>query len=139
MNLTTNPAVAIKFDQYSSDIRKKLTFLRHLILETASETDGVIELEETLKWGEPSYLAKNGSTIRMDWKKNKPEQYAMYFKCTSKLIPTFKNIYGDLFKYENNRAIIFHLDDEVPVNELKNCISLALTYHRVKHLPNLGT
>ncbi len=48
-------------------------FLRHLVLETASETEGVNKLEETLKWGEPSYLTKNGSTIRMDWKKSKPD------------------------------------------------------------------
>lgn len=24
----------------------------------------------------------------------------MYFKCTSKLVPTFKEVFGDLFKYE---------------------------------------
>ena len=138
MNLTSNPAVKAKLDKYPTSIREKLSFLRQLIIETAEETVGVNELEETLKWGEPSYLAKKGSTVRMDWKKAKPGQYAMYFKCTSKLVPTFKNIYGDLFKYEKNRAILFYLDDKVPVTELKHCIALALTYHRIKHLPDLG-
>ncbi|MEO1259979.1 MAG: DUF1801 domain-containing protein [Bacteroidota bacterium] len=138
MHLTTNPAVETKFNQYPNLAREKIYFLRQLILETATETDGIGQLEETLKWGEPSYLAKKGSTIRIDWKKSKPGQYAMYFKCTSKLVQTFKHIYGDLFKYEKNRAILFNIDDEVPVTELKNCILMALTYHRIKHLPNLG-
>ena len=31
-------------------------FLRQLIFETAAATEVVGELEETLKWGEPSYL-----------------------------------------------------------------------------------
>lgn len=54
-------------------MRKNLMFLRQLTLETASEIEGINKLEETLKRGEPSYLVKGGSTIRMDWKKANPE------------------------------------------------------------------
>ena len=138
LNINTNPKVQTVFDAYPKDIEKKIMHLRQLILDTANETDGVDELEETLKWGEPSYLAKKGSTIRIDWKKTKPDQYAMYFKCTSKLVGTFKVIYKDTFKFEGNRAIVFEKNDKVPNKELKHCIALALTYHKVKHLPNLG-
>jgi hypothetical protein len=95
-------------------------------------------LEETLKWGEPSFLTKNGSTIRIDWKKNKPEQYAMYFNCSSRLVPTFKLVFKDLFTFEGDRAIIFQMGDTIPQEELKTCISTALTYHKVKQLPLLG-
>ena len=38
----------------------------------------------------------------------------------------------------DNRAIVFDETDELPVDELKYCILLALRYHRVKHLPLLG-
>jgi len=138
MDLIKNPKVDEVFDNYPKAIRPKLLQLRALVLDTASETDGINQLEETLKWGEPSYLAKKGSTIRMDWKKKTPNQYAMYFKCTSKLVGTFKMIYGDKFTFEGDRAIVFDLEDEIPVSELKHCISLALTYHRIKHLPMLG-
>ncbi|MCB9248672.1 MAG: hypothetical protein H6613_09060 [Ignavibacteriales bacterium] len=34
-----------------------------------------------------------------------------------KLVPTFKEVFGDLFTYENTRAIYFGLDDEIPENE----------------------
>jgi len=117
---------------------KKLLFLRQLILETASETDGIDKIEETVKWGEPSYLTKNGSTVRIDWKKSNPKQYAMYFHCKTKLVDTFKEIYSGLFNFEDNRAIVFSENDEIPVEELKHCIMLSLTYHNIKHLSMLG-
>jgi hypothetical protein len=139
MKITTNPKVETKFNDYPEAIREKLTNLRRIILETANEIDSINELEETLKWGEPSYLVKKGSTIRIDWKKKNPDQYAVYFKCTSKLVLTFKEVYGNIFQYENNRAILFKMDELISEKELKHCISLALTYHKVKHLPLLGT
>ncbi len=134
----TNSEVAEVFNQYPKHMREKLMFLRQLIIDTASETEEVGELEETLKWGEPSYLTKTGSTIRINWKKPKPEQYAMYFHCKTKLIDTFKELYKDVFKFEGNRAIVFNEGDEIPINELKHCISISLTYHRRKKLPMLG-
>ena len=134
----TNPEVARVFDGYPEPMRKKMLRLRQIVLDTAAETEGVDVLEETLKWGEPSYLAKGGSTIRMDWKARAPDQYAIYFNCNTSLISTFKDVYGDVFTFERNRAIVFGETDELPVTELKHCISLALTYHRVKHLPLLG-
>ena len=133
-----NPEVARVFDSYPEPMRKKMLHLRQIVLDTASETEGVDALEETLKWGEPSYLTRGGSTIRMDWKARAPNQYAMYFNCNTSLIATFKDVYGDVFTFEGNRAIVFGETDELPVTELKHCISLALTYHRVKHLPLLG-
>ena len=138
MKTINNCEVAEIFNAYPKHIRTKLMFLRQLIFETASETQGVDEVEETVKWGEPSYLVKGGSTIRMDWKSSNPKQYAMYFHCKTKLIDTFKEIYGDRFKFAGNRAIIFNENSEIPVEELKHCISLSLTYHRRKKMPLLG-
>lgn len=132
-----NPKVAAVFENYPKPFQPKMKQLRKLVLQSAKEL-GLEDLEETLKWGEPSYLTKHGSTIRMDWKKKKPDQYAIYFKCTSKLVTTFKEIYPDTFEYETTRAIVFKLGDKIPKKELKHCITLALTYHKVKHLPLLG-
>lgn len=138
MNLTTHPNVTEVFEGYPKEIKPKMLHLRELVLSAASEMNGLEILEETLKWGEPSYLAKHGSTVRMDWKEKKPDQYAIYFKCTSKLVPTFKAIYKDIFQFEGDRAIVFKLDEKIPEAELKHCISMALSYHKVKHLPLLG-
>ncbi len=126
------------FNAYPDNIRDKMIFLRQLILEAAVEIGDVKSIEETLKWGEPSYMTKSGSTIRMDWKKSKPDQYAIYFHCRTKLVDTFKELYKDKFKFDGDRAIVFDKDEKIPVSELKHCISLSLTYHNIKHLPMLG-
>jgi hypothetical protein len=138
LQIKINPEVKLVFDNYPNPVRKKMLRLRELVIETARETEGISLLEETLKWGEPSYLTKNGSTIRMDWKPKTPDQYAMYFKCTSRLVETFKLTFNHRFHYEGNRAIVFQLKDKIPRDELKCCIRAALTYHQVKHLPTLG-
>jgi hypothetical protein len=137
LQLNSDPAVDERIKSYPKKVQEKLRFLRKLILEAAHELE-LQELEETLKWGEPSYLVKKGSTIRMDWKEKKPDYYAMYFKCTSKLVPSFKVAYGDCFSFEGNRAIEFKMDDDIPSIELKECIKAALQYHKVKQLPLLG-
>lgn len=127
-----DPRVTAVFANYPDHIREKLLFLRELIFATAVATEGIGELEETLKWGEPSYLTsqtKSGSTVRIDWKEKLPEQYAMYFKCTTNLVETFREKYPTEFKYGGNRSIIFDMDDDIPVEELRDCIALALTYH----------
>jgi len=82
LQIESNPEVESVFDKYPDAVRDKLLDLRRLIIEAADEAEAIEHIEETLKWGEPSYLAKNGSTIRIDWKKDKPDQYAIYFKCT---------------------------------------------------------
>lgn len=138
LQIHTNPEVELVFKKYPNPVRKKMSNLRRLVIEAAKGIDGISNLEETLKWGEPSFLTKRGSTVRIDWKKNKPDQYAVYFQCTSRLVPTFKLAYSERFTYEGTRAIIFQMDDELPEVELKNCIKAALQYHKVKKLPLLG-
>ena len=130
-----DPQVAAVFEHYPEHMRNKLLFLRELIFATAVTTEGVGELEETLKWGEPSYLTpqtKSGSTVRIDWKAKNADQYAMYFKCTTNLVETFREKYPTEFKYGGNRSIIFDEDDDISVEALRDCIALALTYHLLK-------
>lgn len=138
MDEIENPEVAEVFNMYPKHMRQKLMLLRQLVLDTASEAEGITTLEETLKWGEPSYVTKGGSTIRMGWKESKPDQYALYFNCNTRLVDTFKERYGNEFKFEGNRAIVFNESDVLPIDEVKHCILLSLTYHSRKHLLMLG-
>lgn len=78
MKLKTDPRVNVVFDNYPLAVKIQLFHCRAVILTVTSEIDMVVSLEETLKWGEPSYLTKHGSTLRMDLKKKNPEQYALY-------------------------------------------------------------
>lgn len=126
----STPEITEKFTSYSSEMRDKLLSLRKLIFDVASKTREIGELEESLRWGEPSYLttkSKSGSMIRINKHKSKGE-YAMYFHCQTSLIETFRTMYPEL-TYEGNRAIVFSEKEKIPVNKIKRCILLALTYN----------
>ncbi len=126
--------VATIFDCYPKGIREKLLFLRELIFKAASKTEGVGELEETVKWGEPAYRPKSGSgtTVRIDQRKSDSAQYAIYFHCQTNLIERFKTLFPKKFKFEGNRAILLNVAEEVPVEALTLCMVEAFTYHRKK-------
>ncbi len=137
-----NPEVAEVFETYPKDIKTKLMYLRQLIFDVASRTDGVGELEETLKWGQPSYLttqSKSGSLVRIDRIKSQEGKYAMYFHCQTTLVDTFKEMYRGVFEFGGNRSIVFSKKDKVPVEALSHCISMALTYHLNKRQGNRST
>ncbi len=102
-----NSDVINKYDSYPSDIRVRLLELRELIYEVANDEESIGAIEETLKWNEPSYISKNGSTLRIDWKRSKPNQYSMYFNCKTRLVETFRELLSDRFQFEGNREIVF--------------------------------
>jgi Domain of unknown function (DU1801) len=128
----THAGVQAVFDSYPPALRKQLLVLRQLILHTAASTQGVGEIEETLKWGEPAYVTtqtKSGSTVRLDCKKDQA-RYAIYFNCNTTLVDTFRSMFPHTFEFEGNRALVFALKDALPTKELAFCIAMALTYHR---------
>ena len=124
-------AVVSVFKAYPASVRRRLMTLRELLFETAARTEGVGELSETLKWGQPSYLTAetgSGTTVRID-RLRKSDGYAIYFHCQSGLVGQFKELYPDTFRYEGKRAIVFDLKDNPPKRALAHCIGLALTHH----------
>jgi hypothetical protein len=127
-----NPEVDSVFASYPARVRSKLLALRRLILEVAAATEGVGALEETLKWGQPSYLTpqtNSGSTIRIDRDKDDDSRYAMFFHCQTDLVATFREMYPDQFAFVGNRSIVFDAGKRIPERALRHCVSLALTYH----------
>jgi hypothetical protein len=128
----SDPAVDAVFNTYPPPLRTKLLALRRLILETARTTTGVGALQETLKWGQPSYLTtatKSGSTVRIDQVKSASYCYAIYFHCQTDLVETFRELYPTEFTYGGNRSILLNAKDKIPEPALRHCIALALTYH----------
>lgn len=124
--------VAEVFKNYPPNIRRSLKTLRELIFDLAAELNAG-KLEETLKWGQPAYLtveSKSGTTIRIDRVKSNPTQFAIYVHCQTDLIDRFRKLYPDKLKFEGTRAIVFDENDEIPMDEVSEFISAALTYHR---------
>ncbi|MCP9237338.1 DUF1801 domain-containing protein [Lewinella sp. JB7] len=138
LTVRSSPAVAVVFDDYPDSVRRRMRSLWELVIETARKVKGLNMLEETLKWGEPSYLTRRGSTLRMDWKAQTPRHYALYFRFTSRLVVTFRAVFGDTLSFGGNRSSIFRLEESLPKEELRHCIRAALTYQEIKKLPILG-
>ena len=126
-----------KFEAYPEAASSQLLKIREAIYEVAEE-ESLGDVTESLKWNEPSYQSKNGSSVRMDWKERSPMTISVYFNCKTTLIDTFKEIYQDTFHYEGNREIVFQISEKLPMRELKSCISMSLRYKEIKHLPLLG-
>ncbi len=125
------------FDSYPRHIRPLMLQLRSLIFRVA-ENMNFGEIEETLKWGEPSYLVKGGSPVRMDWKAKDPNHYFLFFHCQTKLVDTFRELYSEILEFEGNRAIVLKIGKELPESEIRHCLEMAMKYKSIRHLPLLG-
>ena len=117
---------------YSKDAQKYALALRELILDTAKHDPRIGPLTETLKWREPSYLTektKSGTTLRFDWKSQKPSKMGIFVNCKTTLIAGFRDLFSDELEFEGTRAIWLNLDKPIPRDILSICIGKTLTYH----------
>ncbi len=129
----TNPDVSAVFESCPPETRNRLLWLRQTIFDVAAATTGVGALEETLKWGQISYLTpatNSGTTIRIDAQADESDALALYVHCQTTLVETFRTLYPDVFEFEGNRCIKFAANDDRSIAALQHCIELALTYHQ---------
>lgn len=129
------PDVAEAFAALPVGPRQQLLQVRSLILATAAKTPGVGAIDEALRWSEPSYLTtetKSGTTIRIHWKPARPDWCALYVHCQTNLVAQYRARHADVLEFEGNRAVLFAADGPLPEPALRDCITLALTYHQRK-------
>ena len=115
--------------------RERLLELRSLIFEVAQNTPQVGTIEETLRWGEPSYIpseTKSGTTLRIHWKARNPEYCALYVPCQTTLLDSFRTLHKEVpeqpLVFEGRRAVLFLTNAPFPRSALADCIRLTLTY-----------
>ena len=123
-----NKEVEQLFDSYPTEKRKKLLTLRQLILDTSKELAPNEKITENLKWNQPTYTSREGTPIRIGLFEE--ENIAVFFHCQTNLIEQFREKFSDRLEFSKNRAIVLKPADDLPINELKMCIQMGLTYHR---------
>ena len=124
-------AVGKVFDGWDKPQKNTGLAVRELIFQSAIKLPQTGELEETLKWGQPSYLTpetKSGSTVRIGLVKNS-DLLGLFFHCQTNLVETFRGFYSDDLVFEGNRAIHINPAEDLQVAPLEHCIGMALTYH----------
>lgn len=122
------------FNSYPVEYREPLMQIRELIYNVASKIPKVGELEESLKWGQPTYSTvktKAGSPIRLD--RFGQDKIAIFFHCQTSLVDSFRTLFHSNLEFSQNRAIVIEPNKELQTNELALCIEMALTYHLKKH------
>ena len=127
-----HPDIEHIYDTYPAAIRQHCLLLRQLIFDTAADYPAIGPIEETLRWGEPSYMpskTNSGSMIRIHHYQSKPFDFALYFLCQTTLVDTFRELYPDTFRFGGNRSLEFMLTDILPLDEIKACIRMALMYY----------
>jgi hypothetical protein len=126
----SDPSVKAVFESYPQQMREALEDLREMILNIGDAMQGVGPLEESLKWGQPSYRSSRsgvGTAIRIGTQAAGTE-FGLFVHCQTTLIEDFKALYGDRLRYSDNRGVIFTAGEVPPMEPLKHCIALALTY-----------
>ncbi|MDP7320553.1 MAG: hypothetical protein QF441_08090 [Bacteriovoracaceae bacterium] len=122
-----------RFNGYPNHVRPQMLELRNLILEIAINDNEIDFKEESLKWGEPSFVTNSsGSTLRIDWKKKHDDKISLYVNCNTKLISIFKELYPDDFEYVGNRELQIPLNGKYSKIKLSKCIEMVLKYNLIK-------
>lgn len=115
------------FNQYSPQCKEALLTIRQLIIDISAELTPHEKLVENLKWNQPTYTAKAGTPIRIGIFEE--TKIALFFHCQTTLIEQFRELFADSLVFSKNRAIIMDPTKPLPINDLKLCIQMGLTYH----------
>ncbi|WP_425044817.1 DUF1801 domain-containing protein [Primorskyibacter sp. S87] len=118
--------VAEVFESSPAGARAGMLRLRQLILDTAEELSE--QVEETLRWGQPAYIAKKGSTLRVGTSKH--AAFALFVHCQSRLIDDLRATFPGADRLEGNRAVLFDDPTEIDPERHGWLVARALTYHQ---------
>lgn len=121
-------AVQAKFDSFTPARRAGLLTLRDLIYDTAA-TLPVGRIEESLKWGQPSYATpdtKAATPIRLGIAKN--GDLAIFTHCQSTVMSDFRALAPPDMHFEGNRALHLAADAPIASDAVAPLIRAALTY-----------
>lgn len=122
------PAVTAVFDNLAPPVRAHLLILRALIFDIAA-TLPVGRIEESLKWGQPSYTTpdtKSATPIRLGVTKG--GDVAIFTHCQSSVMSDFRALAPPDMRFDGNRALHLSPDQPVPADAVAPLIRAALTY-----------
>lgn len=126
--------VAEVFGCFPNPQRAGLLVLRSLIYSCAADLPQIGRLQETLKWGQPAYLTPDkraATTLRLGCPKS--GGFALYVHCQSNVIPAFRQVFPEYFRFENTRAVLFETEADIQPDKLRLLLIHALTYHLRKN------
>ena len=122
--------IATVFDTFSENSQPVLLALRRLVFETAQTDPRIGQVEEALRWGQPSYLTpvtKSGTTIRLG--ASNGECAALFVHCRTTLMSDFRAAFPDQDETQGSRALLIRSPEAIDPMRHGWLIRQALTYH----------
>ncbi len=104
----------------------RLRAVRALIFAVARDLAGSGAVHETLKWGQPSYVVKTGTPLRLGI--GASGEPALLVHCQTTLIAQARDMFSDVLTFEGHRAICLSVERDLPEVPLRQVIRWALTY-----------
>ncbi|MGE8720984.1 DUF1801 domain-containing protein [Leptospira terpstrae] len=141
--MKTNPNVKPKYPIPSESLSSyyfnlspvmldKFMEIRNWIYEISQANDQIGEIEECIKWGQPSFLTpitKSGSTIRIG--KVNDAEFALFFNCKTTIAQEIAIEFPEL-KCDGKRALYFAANQKLAKTKVISCLQKALLYHKRK-------
>ena len=123
----SSDALRAAFDAFPPDTRDPLLTLRSLIYANAADLN-VGPVEESLKWGQPSYVPaapKTGTPIRLGCSKS--GDIAVFVHCQSSVLKDLAPVLPAGVTLDGTRGVLF--TDGIDTSVATTVIRAALTYH----------
>ena len=114
------------FDAVEPDAKTGLIRLRDMIYATAEADPRIAPIAETLKWGQPAYVSKTGTTLRLGVPKS--GGFGLFVHCQSRVIPDYQAMFPDLDRFDGTRGLLFSSPNEIDETRHTWLIQRALTY-----------
>ena len=119
-----------KLSQWPDPAQARFVEIRDIILCAAQD---ICPVGESLKWGEPAWRPvkqRQGSTLRVSWSPMHAATLGVFVNCKTTLAETMRDVYPDVFTYEDNRVLRMLLSDHIPQQAIDHLARLTFTYHR---------
>lgn len=116
---------------WSDPARRAMWACRTMFHIVAQQAD-IGRLDETLKWQQPSWRPvkpRTGSTLRMSWSAQNPDQLALFVDCKTTLGARMRDLYPDLPDNDGRRRIAFDLRAPFPEQAVSHLAQMTFTYH----------
>ena len=125
-----NPDIRQAYYKFPKSMQTKMLEVREIIFEIA-KNNKIEKINEILKWGDPIYQtsrSKNGTPIKIIYKKSMETNFSLSIISTTNLIEKFKQTYPKTFYFNGDREVIINTNKKIPRKEIYYFIELALTY-----------
>lgn len=94
-------------------------------------------LDETLKWGQPSWrpvAPRTGSTLRAGWHSDRAQMLSLFVDCKTDLAARMRDFYPHLPLNDGRRHLAVAIEGPLPQQALSHLAEMTFTYHRARRL-----